>query len=66
MLKALYRFASPKFQTVFLDYKVTMIPRFGHGLPPHQGLYKIINEERESYRALLQEFGQHQAAFVSL
>ncbi|MBS1745780.1 MAG: class I SAM-dependent methyltransferase [Bacteroidetes bacterium] len=30
-----------------------MQPRYGHGLPPHQGLYDIINEHRAEYQALL-------------
>lgn len=31
--KAIYRFLSPKFQNVFLEYKVTPQPRYGHGSP---------------------------------
>jgi len=41
-------------QTLHLDYPVDMKPRYGHGLPPHQKLYQIINAQRESYKALLQ------------
>lgn len=66
MLKSLYRFASPKFQNVFLDYKVDFKPRFGHGKPPHQPLYKLIDANRATYRALLTEFAGHQAVFASL
>lgn len=54
MLKKIYRFLSPKFQTLFLDYPVEMKPRYGHGLPPHGELYQIINRERESYKVLIQ------------
>lgn len=53
MLKQLYRFLSPKYQTVFLDYKVDMKPRYGHGLPAHEGLYQIIDAHREAYRNVL-------------
>lgn len=53
MFKQLYRFFSPKYQAIFLDYKVNMKPRYGHGLPPHQGLYDIINKERATYQELL-------------
>ena len=56
MLKELYRFVSPKFQNVFLDYKVTFEPRYGHGKPPHPGLYEIIDRNRAVYRDLLQGF----------
>ncbi len=54
MLKKIYRFLSPKFQTLFLDYPVEMKPRYGHGLPPHGELYQIVNRERESYKVLIQ------------
>ncbi len=30
MIKAVYRFLSPKFQNVFLDYKVNMKPRYSN------------------------------------
>ena len=30
-IKNIYRFISPKHQTVFLDYKVNMTPRWGGG-----------------------------------
>lgn len=53
MLKQFYRFLSPKYQTVFLDYKVDMKPRYGHGLPAHEGLYQIIDAHREAYRDVL-------------
>lgn len=28
-------------------------PRFGHGKPPHQGLYSLINDNREAYKEWL-------------
>lgn len=55
MLKKLYRFLNPKFQSLFLEYKVEMRPRYGHGHPPHPELYDIVNKEREHFRALLTE-----------
>ena len=36
-----------------LDYPVDMKPRYGHGFPPHQKLYQIINQQRNSYKDLL-------------
>lgn len=53
MIKSIYRFLSPKFQTLFSDYKVDMKPRYGHGKPPHKELYTIINENREVYKEFL-------------
>ena len=49
MIRNIYRFLSPKFQTLFLDYKVEMKPRYGHGRPAHKELYKVINEKRNEY-----------------
>lgn len=53
MIKQLYRFLNPKFQNLFLDYKVNFQPRYGHGKPPHGGLYKIISANRDQYKKLL-------------
>lgn len=55
MIKSLYRFLSPKFQTVFLDYKVQFTPRYGHGKPPHAGLYDIIRTGNTDYSAFLRQ-----------
>jgi hypothetical protein len=53
MFKQIYRFLNPRFQNLFLEYKVDFKPRYGHGKPPHPDLYKIINRNRERYRSLL-------------
>jgi hypothetical protein len=53
MIKQIYRFLNPKFQSLFLDYKVDFKPRYGHGKPAHQELMKIINANRDTYKALL-------------
>ena len=50
MLKSVYRFLSPRFQTLFLEYKVALKPRYGHGLPAHQRLLEIIDSQRETYQ----------------
>lgn len=55
MIKQLYRFLSPKFQNLFLDYSVDFKPRYGHGKPPHKELYDIINANREQYKEFLVE-----------
>lgn len=62
MLKQLYRFLHPKFQNLFLEYKVDFKPRYGHGQPPHPELYDIINANRAEYRQLLAEALQHKEA----
>ena len=53
MFKKIYRFLSPKFQTLFLDYKVEMKPRYGHGKPAHEGLLKIVEAHRSEYADFL-------------
>lgn len=63
MIKQLYRFLSPKYQNLFLDYPVKMEPRYGHGKPPHPGLYASINAHRESYKELLQAALKYQDTF---
>ena len=55
MLKQLYRFLSPRYQNLFLEYKVKLKPRYGHGLPAHPELYKIIDANRETYIKLLKK-----------
>lgn len=54
-IKELYRFLSPRYQNLFLEYKVNFKPRYGHGLPPHKQLYDIINGNRSNYIDLLQK-----------
>ena len=49
MIKQLYRFLNPKFQNLFLEYKVAFKPRYGHGKPAHADLLEIINSKRNIY-----------------
>jgi hypothetical protein len=53
MIKQIYKFLSPKYQNLFLEYKVNFKPRYGYGKPGHQQLFSIINENRKKYRDLL-------------
>ncbi|HRD07186.1 MAG TPA: class I SAM-dependent methyltransferase [Saprospiraceae bacterium] len=55
MLNKIYKFLSSRYQTLFLDYKVEMKPRYGHGKPPHGTLYDIIDQKRGIYQDLLRE-----------
>jgi hypothetical protein len=57
MLKSIYRFLSPKFQNLFLEYKVDFRPRFGHGAGnAHPQLLSIIESNRMEYSVLLKGF----------
>lgn len=64
--KQFYYFFSPKFQTLFLEYPVRFLPRYGEKKPAHQILYKVINENRATYRALLETFGDTTGKFLLL
>jgi hypothetical protein len=54
-IKSGYKFISPRWQNLFLDYKVNFKPRYGHGQPPHDVLYDIINTNRTGYSDILNE-----------
>lgn len=53
MIKKLYHFLNPKFQTLHLEYPVDFKPRYGHGKPPHKELYDIISAHGEDYKKWL-------------
>ena len=55
MAKQLQRFLSPRYQNLFLENKVKFKPRYGHGMPAHPELYKIIDGNRETYMKLLRK-----------
>jgi hypothetical protein len=65
-LKDIYHFISPKFQNIFLEYKIGMKPRYGHGLPPHPLLYDIIDGNRENYAHLLMNFLKYNDALTGI
>jgi predicted O-methyltransferase YrrM len=66
MLKNIYRFLSPKFQNLAMEYKVNFKPRYGHGLPPHKGLQAIINENRADYAQILHKIEKVGASFYAI
>ena len=49
MLKQLYRFFNPRFQTIFLDYKVDFKPRYGFGKKANPYLLDIIQSNRSIF-----------------
>ena len=54
MIRQILKFLHPRYQNLFLEYKVDFQPRYGFGKPPHAGLYEIINGRRAAYAQLLQ------------
>ena len=59
MLRNLAKFFHPRFQTLFLEYKVTFKPRYGHGLPAHPRLLDIIDANREEYAGWMEKIMAH-------
>lgn len=59
LLRSVYRFISPRFQTAHLDYKVHLRPRHGHGRPAHPQLLAIVEQNRANYAALITDFLAH-------
>lgn len=58
-IKSAYKFISPKYQSVYLEYKVDVKPRYGHGRPAHSYLLELINKNRDVYKELLISFLRH-------
>lgn len=58
-IKSIYRYLSPKFQNVHLEYKVTPKPRYGHGKPGHPLLLNLLNNNRLLYKDNLESFLKH-------
>ncbi|HJW27867.1 MAG TPA: class I SAM-dependent methyltransferase [Saprospiraceae bacterium] len=49
-----------------LEYSVRLMPRYGHGLPAHPLLLKIINQNRSAYQARLQEALRFQKELIQI
>lgn len=54
MLKRFFKFLSPKYQDLYLEYKVNFKPRYSLDTP-HPELFKIISAKDDSYKNLLKE-----------
>lgn len=55
MIKQFYRFLHPRFQNLFLEYRVDLKPRYGHGNGPHPELNELISAGRKGYAEWLQK-----------
>lgn len=62
-IKSVYRYLSPKFQSIHLEYKVHPKPRYGYGKPAHPLLYDIINSHRSLYKTHLEAFLKYAESF---
>jgi predicted O-methyltransferase YrrM len=67
MLKTIYRFFSSRYQTLFLDYRVDMKPRFGHGAGgAHPLLLDIVRQGNDDYRSRLESFLKYTENYLSI
>jgi hypothetical protein len=62
-IKDIFKFLSPKYQSLFLEYKIKFKPRYGNITPPHKLLYEIIDNNRAEYRQQLTESLKHKDIF---
>lgn len=65
-IKNIYKFISPKFQTLFLEYKVNLKPRKWGGKDVHPILYEIINKHRALYAEILEYSLKHRETFQNI
>ncbi len=53
-------------QLLYLEYRITPQPRYGHGKPPHPQLHALFNRDRQSYHHTLYELSQHLPAMARI
>lgn len=66
MIKQIYRFLNPRFQNLFLEYKVDFKPRYGYGKPAHPELLNIIDANRDTYRHFINKALSYREAIWSI
>lgn len=66
MLRNLVKLFHPRFQTLFLEYKVSFKPRYGHGLPAHPRLKEIIEANRAEYEGWMDKIKAQSAHLQSI
>lgn len=63
-VKSVIKSMMSRFQTLHLEYPVDMKPRYGFGKPYHTGLLSVIEQHRNTYKALLEKALSYQANFM--
>jgi predicted O-methyltransferase YrrM len=53
-------------QSLFLDYRVEPRSRYGYGRPPHAALLAMFDQERASYRGILERFRAYSDALARI
>jgi hypothetical protein len=48
---------------IYLEYPINPSSRYGYGKPPHPQLLEIINQNRETYKAILQSIAKYHVNF---
>jgi len=63
IIKNIYHLLNPKFQSLFMEYKVDFKPR---NLESNTPLYEIINKNRDIYKNYLNKFIENKDVFLSI
>ena len=66
LIKNIYRFLSPAFQNLFLEYPIDFKPRYGHGLPPHPQLYHLIETNYPQYEGWIRKILKYTPFFEKI
>lgn len=66
MLRSLYRFLHPRFQTLFLEYRTALKPRYVPGQSPHPELMELISQGKPAYQQLLEKALLYQEAILAI
>lgn len=64
-IKSAYKYLSPRYQSIQLNYRVTPTQRFSNR-NPHSLLYSIIDERRDAYKVLLKTFPDYASVFHTI
>lgn len=66
MLRSLYRFLHPRFQTLFLEYRTAFKPRYVPGQSPHPELTELISQGKPAYQQLLEKALLYQEPILTI
>jgi len=66
MLRSLYRFLHPRFQTLFLEYRTAFKPRYVPGQSAHSELMELISQGKPAYQQMLEKALLYQEPILTI
>lgn len=66
MLRSLYRFLHPRFQSLFLEYRTAFKPRYVPGQSPHPELTELISQGKPAYQQMLEKALLYQEPILTI